>query len=146
LQKEKKKQPNCYLFEEVLAFLKHINGKSFNYKQLVAAMEIDIESDRFTLIEVLEELKHQGFIIETDIGKYTAKESKTYLTGTIDFTASGTSYVIISAEEPDVFIPQYKSKDALHRDLVKININNSNGRGKSEGEVVEVIKRAKKDS
>ena len=67
LQKEKKKQPNCYLFEEVLAFLKHINGKSFNYKQLVAAMEIDIESDRFTLIEVLEELKHQGFIIETDL-------------------------------------------------------------------------------
>ena len=79
-----KKQPKRYLFEEVLAFLKHNDGKSFNYKQLGSAMEIDNEGDRFALLETLEELKHQGFVIETDIGKYAAKESKTYQSGTID--------------------------------------------------------------
>jgi ribonuclease R len=130
MAKGKKKQPKRYLFEEVLTFLKHNDGKSFNYKQLGAAMEIDNESDRFALLETLEELKHQGFVIETDIGKYQAKESKTYQTGTIDFTTSGTAYVIISAEQPDVFIPQYKTKDALHGDLVKVNIFNNYGRGK----------------
>ena len=46
MAKSKKKQPKRYLFEEVLAFLKHNDGKSFNYKQLGAAMEIDNESDR----------------------------------------------------------------------------------------------------
>ena len=143
MAKGKKKQPKRFLFEEVLTFLKHNSDKAFNYKQLGAAMEIDNESDRFALLETLEELKHQGFVLEKEIGKYQAKETKAYQTGTIDFTTSGTAYVIISAEQPDVFIPQYKTKDALHGDLVKVNIFNNYGRGKAEGEVVEVIKRAK---
>jgi hypothetical protein len=53
MAKGKKKQPKRYLFEEVLTFLKHNDGKSFNYKQLGAAMEIDNESDRFALLETL---------------------------------------------------------------------------------------------
>lgn len=143
MAKSKKKQPKRFLFEEVLAFLKHNSGKAFNYKQLGAAMEIDNEGDRFALLETLEELKYQGFVVEKEIGKYQAKDSKTYHTGTIEFTAQGTAYVLISAEEPDVFIPFKKSKDALHGDLVKINIFSRPGTRKPEGEVVEVVKRAK---
>jgi ribonuclease R len=143
MAKSKKKQAKRYLFEEVLAFLKHNSEKSFNYKQLGAAMEIDNESDRFSLLETLEELKHQGFVTEPEIGKYQAKDVKTYQTGTIEFTTQGTAYVVISAEQPDVFIPFRKSKDAMHGDLVKVNIFNQRGKSKPEGEVVEVIRRAK---
>ncbi len=142
MAKSKKKPQKRYLFEEVLTFLKHNSEKSFNYKQLGAAMEISNESDRFTLLETLEELKHQGFVVEKEIGKYQAKETKTYETGTIDFTTSGASYVIISPDTQDVYIPFRKSKDAMHGDLVKVNITSKN-RGKPEGEVVEVIKRNK---
>ena len=138
-----KKQPKRYLFEEVLAFLKHNDGKSFNYKQLGAAMEIENESERFALLETLEELKYQGFVIEKEVGKYQAKESKAYQTGTIDFTTQGTAFVIISADVPDVFIPFRRTKDALHGDLVKIVVHPQRGRGKAEGEVVEVIQRRK---
>ncbi len=143
MAKSKKKQPQRYLFEEVLAFLKHNSEKSFNYKQLGSAMEIDNESDRFALLETLEELKHQGFVTEKEIGKYQAKDSKTYQTGSIEFTTQGTAYVVISPEQPDVFIPFRKSKDAMHGDLVKVNVFNQRGKSKPEGEVVEVIKRNK---
>lgn len=143
MAKSKKKQPKRYLFEEVLAFLKHNSEKSFNHKQLGAAMEIENEGDRFALLETLEELKHQGFVTEKEIGKYQVKETKTYHTGTIDFTTQGTSYVIISPDEPDIFIPFRKSKDAMHGDLVKVNVFPQRGRGKPEGEVVEVIQRKK---
>ena len=68
MAKGKKKQPKRFLFEEVLTFLKHNSDKAFNYKQLGAAMEIDNESDRFALLETLEELKHQGFVLEKEIG------------------------------------------------------------------------------
>lgn len=138
-----KKQPKRYLFEEILAFLKHNSEKSFNYKQLGSAMEIDNEGDRFALLETLEELKHQGFVFEVEIGKYQVKESKTYQTGTIDFTTQGTAFVIISPEVPDIFIPFRRTKDALHGDLVKVFVHPQTGRGKAEGEVVEVIKRKK---
>lgn len=143
MAKSKKKQPKRFLFEEVLAFLKHNSDKSFNYKQLGAAMEIDNESDRFSLLETLEELKHQGFVQEKEIGKYQAKNAKTYESGTIDFTTQGTAFVTIAADKPDVFIPFKKSKNALQGDLVKLDIFERRGRGKQEGEVIEVIKRAK---
>jgi ribonuclease R len=143
MAKGKKKQPQRYLFEEVLAFLKHNSGKAFNYKQVASAMEIENESERFTLLETLEALKHQGFVLEREIGKYQIKDSKTYQTGTIDFTTQGTAYVVMEEGKNDVFIPFRKTKDALHGDLVKVNINERRGRGNPEGEVVEVIKRNK---
>jgi ribonuclease R len=81
--------------------------------------------------------------METEIGKYQAKESKTYQTGTIDFTTQGTAFVIISPEVPDVFIPFRKTRDAMHGDLVKVFVHPQRGRGKAEGEVTEVIQRRK---
>ncbi len=143
MAKSKKKQTKRYLFEEVLAFLKHNSDKSFNYKQLGSAMEIDNEADRFSLLETLEELKHQGFVNEKEVGKYQAKDSKTHVTGIIDFTTQGSAYVVISADEPDVFIPFRKTRDAMHGDLVKVTASAPRGKNKPEGEVVEVIKRNK---
>lgn len=138
-----KKQPKRFLFEEVLAFLKHNSDKSFNYKQLGAAMEIHNESERFSLLETLEALKHQGFVVEKEIGKYQAKDTDSYITGTIDFTTQGTAYVVTPEDQPDVFIPFRKTRDAFHGDLVKVKLFNRRGKGKPEGEVLEVIKRAK---
>ncbi len=143
MAKSKKKQPKRYLFEEVLAFLKHNSDKTFNYKQLGAAMEIDNEGDRFALLETLEELKHQGFVVEKEVGKYQSKETKSYVSGTIDFTSTGTAFVIISPDQPDIFIPFRKTRDAMHGDLVKVNVFPQRGKGKPEGEVVEVIQRKK---
>lgn len=143
MAKSKKKQPKRYLFEEVLAFLKHNSEKSFNYKQLGAAMEIDNEGDRFALLETLEELKHQGFVVEKEIGKYQSKETKSYVSGTIDFTSTGTAFVIVSPDQPDIFIPFRKTRDAMHGDLVKVNVFPQRGKGKPEGEVIEVIQRKK---
>jgi len=139
------KKPKRYLFEEVLDFLKHNDSKSFNYKQLGAAMEINSDAERLQLIEALEGLKAQGFVIEKEKGKYQIKETKNYLTGTIDFTSQGTAFVVFSETEQDIFIPARKSKDALQGDLVKVSISDRRNGRRKEGEVVEVIKRAKEE-
>src|SRR3954468_24807496 len=97
----KNKKPQRYLFEEVLDFLKHNDSKSFNYKQLGAAMEINNDQERLQLIEVLELLKQQGFVLEKDKGKYQVKETKQYVTGTIDFTSQGTAFVVFNENEAD---------------------------------------------
>lgn len=138
-----KKQPKRFLFEEVLAFLKHNSDKSFNYKQLGSAMEINNESERFALLETLEALKHQGFVVEKEIGKYQAKITEEYLSGSIDFTTQGSAYVVLGEGKQDVFIPFRKTRDALQGDLVKVKVSSRKTRGQQEGEVVEVIKRSK---
>lgn len=139
----KNKKPKRYLFEEVLDFLKHNNSKIFNYKQLGAAMEINSDAERLELIEVLTSLKSQGFVLEPETGKYQVKETKQYLTGTIDFTSQGTAFVVHSETDDDVYIPARKSKDALQGDLVKIYVIARRSGKRKEGEVVEVIKRAR---
>lgn len=140
----KNKKPKRYLFEEVMDFLKHNNSKTFNYKQLGAAMEINTDQERLALIEALEGLKQQGFVVEKETGKYQIKETKQYLTGTIDFTSQGTAFVVFSETEEDIFIPEKKSGSAFQGDLVKVNILQRKGGGRrKEGEVVEVIKRAR---
>ncbi len=139
----KNKKTKRYLFEEVLDFLKHNGSKTFNYKQLGAAMEINTDGERLQLIETLENLKLQGFVIENEIGKYQIKETKQYLTGTIDFTSQGTAFLVFSDTEEDIYIPARKSKDALQGDLVKVYLYPKRSGKRKEGEVVEVITRAK---
>ncbi len=140
----KNKKLQRFLFEEVLDFLKHNADKAFNYKQIGAAMEINVDAERLELIEVLTSLKVQGFVLEKETGKFQIKESKQYITGTIDFTSLGTAFVIYSETESDIFIHNKKSKDALQGDLVKVYVLPKRGKGtRKEGEVVDVIKRNK---
>ncbi len=142
----KNKKPQRHLFEEVLDFLKHNADKSFNYKQLGAAMEMNVDSQRVELIEILTELKKQGFVLEKELGKFQIKETKQYLTGTIDFTSQATAFVVYSDSEKDIFIPAKKTKDAFQGDLVKVYVLPKRGSGtRIEGEVVDVIKRNKTD-
>lgn len=142
----KNKKPQRHLFEEVLDFLKHNADKTFNYKQLGAAMELNVDSQRVELIEILTALKQQNFVLEKEVGKFQIKESKQYVTGTIDFTAQATAFVVYSDTEKDIYIPARKTKDAFQGDLVKVYVAQKHGSGKRlEGEVVDVIKRAKTD-
>ncbi|MCU0360639.1 MAG: ribonuclease R [Bacteroidia bacterium] len=137
------KKPKRYFFEEVLDFLKHNDAQAFNYKQLGAAMEINNDEQRIELIGVLESLKQQGFIIEKEKGRYQVKASKKVLTGSIDFTSMGTAFVSVNPNEPDVFIPAKKTRDALQGDLVKVVLQQRSSGRRQEGEVSEVIKRAR---
>ena len=138
-----KKKPKRYLFEEVLDFLKHNDAKSFNYKQLGAAMEINSDQERLQLIEALEELRHQGFVVEKEKGRYQIKETRRYVTGTIDFTSQGTAFVVWNENEADIFVPGKKTRDALQGDLVKVSLTDRRSGKRKEGEVVEVIRRAR---
>ncbi|NBQ48992.1 MAG: hypothetical protein EBU33_11160 [Sphingobacteriia bacterium] len=103
------------------------------------------DQERVQLIEALEGLKEQGFVVEKETGKYQIKQTKSFHTGTIDFTSQGTAFVVFSETEQDIFIPARKSKDALQGDLVKVSISPRKGGRRKEGEVVEVIKRAREE-
>ncbi|MGZ4036298.1 MAG: ribonuclease R [Bacteroidia bacterium] len=143
---KQKKQPKRYLFEEVLAFLQHNSGKSFNYKQIGAAMELNAEADRLQLMEVLAGLCSERFVKEEETGRFTAKDNKQYVSGIIDFTQQGTAFVMVDGSDSDIFIPAKKTGEALNRDLVKVFITSRpKGGRRQEGEVTEVIQRAKTD-
>jgi hypothetical protein len=55
-------------------------------------MEINTEGERLELIDVLEALKQQGFVVEKETGKYQIKESNNFISSKMSLTEDATKY------------------------------------------------------
>jgi ribonuclease R len=131
-----------YLFEEILGVLSRNPNKSFNYKQIAAELNITDHSQRLLLVSILEELRENEAVSEAERGKFKIRSTDRYITGRVDMTASGTAYIISEEVEDDVMVSSRKTGTAFHGDIVKVLLYPKR-KGKQEGEIVEVIKRAK---
>lgn len=145
MSRKSKKQPGkTYLFEEVLAVLKKSPGKLFNYKQVAAALGLADENQRQQITILLSELLQKGLIEEAERGKYRVKgHANRIVTGKVDMTMSGTAYVISEELENDVFLQAKFAKGLLQGDIVKVKLFPDRKSGKHEGEIVEIVKRAR---
>ena len=145
-KKTKKKESKVYLFEDVLALLKKTPGKQFNYKQAAAALGISDDYQRKMINSLLVELVQKGLVDEPSRGKFRAKGvAKRYVEGKVDMTMSGSAYVISEELENDVYIAPKFAKGLLNGDTVKVLLFPERKTGKHEGEIVEIIKRAKSE-
>ncbi|MNJ99317.1 Ribonuclease R [compost metagenome] len=120
-------------------------NKSFNYKQIAAVLELNDTSSRNEIIKELKILASQEKIEETERGKYRVLAKADYVEGTIDMTSRKTAYFVSPELEDDVFIPTNNLNKALDKDKVKVYIYNRRKGRRPEGEVVEIIERAKTD-
>ncbi|WP_316737554.1 ribonuclease R [Pedobacter aquatilis] len=122
------------------------NNQALNYKQVSAKLNLNDQESRETILEILKEGKGSGIYLEPEKGKFKLKDLQNFIIGTVDMTADGSAYIVPEDEfEKDVFVAPRKLKNALHGDTVKAYVfAKKNGR-KNDGEVIEIIKRAKSD-
>ncbi|WP_394759116.1 ribonuclease R, partial [Flavobacterium sp.] len=79
-------------------------------------------------------------------GKYLVKGiSQDYYEGKIDMTSRRTAYFVCPDFGEDVFIPTNNLNHALDKDIVKVYVYNRRKGKRPEGEVIEVVERAKTD-
>ncbi len=131
-----------YFFEEIIKVLSKNAGKALNYKQIAAALNVTDQSQRLLINTILSELKKSDSVSEPERGKFMIKSTRHYITGRVDMTSSGTAYIISEETENDVFVAPNKTLNALHGDTVKVLVLPGR-KGKTEGEIVEVITRAR---
>ncbi len=132
--------------ERILKILSQNANKPFNYKQIAAILELDDTKSRNEIIKDLKILAAQKVIIESEPGKYLVKAiSQDYYEGTIDMTSRRTAYFICEDFEEDVFIPTNNLNHALDKDKVKVYVYNRRRGKKPEGEVIEILERAKSE-
>lgn len=130
--------------EKILKILSQNANKPFNYKQIAAILELDDTKSRNEIIKDLKILAAQKVIIESEPGKYLVKAiSQDYYEGTIDMTSRKTAYFICEDFTEDVFIPTNNLNHALDKDKVKVYVYNRRKGKRPEGEVIEVLERAK---
>lgn len=131
-----------FFFEEILKVLSSNRNKSLNYKQIAAELQVTDFAQRQLINVILEELKNSGSITEPERGKFQIKSAQILISGKVDMTSTGTAYIVSDEIEEDVVIPAKKTLNAMHGDIVKVRVF-PKGKGKQEGEITEIIERAK---
>ncbi len=116
--------------------------KTYNYKQISVLVGINAESQRIFVNELLYELYSEEFLVEISRGKFKLNSRGGYITGTIDRQGVKTYLIPDDGGEP-VFIPERKTNHAFLNDKVKVFLYARRKGQQPEGEVVEVISRAK---
>ncbi len=117
--------------------------KTYNYKQLSLILGLIKKSGRQNVQLVLIELAENGFLSEVSSGRYKLLARGAYITGKVDMTASGAAYIVPHDGGSDVFVSQNNLKHALNGDTVKVLQYAHRKRHSPEGEVVEIVKRAR---
>ena len=131
--------------ESILTILKQDRNKTYNHKQIAAKLGVNDSSSRNQIIKNLHKLAGHKEIEEVERGKFKIISSTEYFTGTVDMASRGNGYVISEDFEEDIFITSNNMNKALHGDTVELYIYNRKKNGKQEGEVTQIIKRARSE-
>lgn len=133
------------LTNTILSILKKDRNQSYNYKQIAAKLEVNDASSRNQIIKTLQQLLAKKEIVETERGKFQAVVNTEYHTGILDLSARGSGYIICEDFDEDVFIASNNINKALDGDTVEFYTYKRRKQGKFEGEITNIIKRAKNE-
>jgi len=131
------------LTRKILKVLNQNSNQSFNYKQIASKLGIEDANGRNQIIKKLEDLKGQEKVEEVDRGKFKVIPLSKYYIGTIDATSNGNAYFICDDLDHDIYIPARNLNRAMDNDTVKIYLYQRKKNSREEGDVVEIIERAK---
>ena len=131
------------LKKEILSVFYGNPQRTYNYKQLAQALNLkDPELVRLINV-VLNELAENEKIDQVQRGKYKVRNRGGYITGRVELQPQG--FAFIDSEEADepVLVSQDNLNHAMGGDLVKVYLYARRKRHQLEGEVEEILERAK---
>lgn len=131
------------IYNLIMDVMKSNPNKSFNYKQLSAEFGLKTEPEKQLLVNALDDLALQEMILEIERGKYKMNMRGGYVEGIIDRQPSGKNYLLPDDEGEPIFISERRLRHSVNGDRVKVFMYAFKPGTEPEGEVVEIIKRAK---
>ena len=117
--------------------------RTFNYKQIADMLEVkDPEIVKLVFV-VLEELSEDGKLQAIQRGKYKLMLQGGSITGIVEIQRQGYAYITAEEIEKPILISSRNLNHAMDGDKVKVQLYASRKKQSPEGEVVEIIERAK---
>jgi ribonuclease R len=146
-KKRKKKKSAAFnkksLTNSILGLFSNNPKKTFNHKQISNHLQITDTSTRKLVIEVLAELTDYNDLEEIYPGKFKLRSSAGHVIGKVDIAAGGYGFVSSESVSEDIFISQRNLNRALNGDIVKVYLYAKKKSRSPEGEVIEIIERAR---
>lgn len=145
---EKKQQPGFnkkMLTSSILDIFTADPNRAFNYKQLAKILDVKDDGTRRMIVEVCYELTDIGSLAQEELGVFRLKPGGGMVEGVVDMTASGSAFIVPTDNSGDIFVSFQNLNHALHGDKVSVNVFKKRRGNKAEGEVIEIIERARKN-
>ncbi len=143
----KKKRTGTYnkkkLKNAILSTLYENPGKTVNYRQISGSLGIKEAETRKLINVVLQELAEDGYLDQISRGKYKLKAKTGTANGTVEMQPQGFAYVVSDELERPVVISSRNLKHAMDGDKVRIHVFAHRKKHDLEGEVIEILERAK---
>ena len=132
------------LTQMVLDIYEQNGNAPLNYKQVSAKLNVRDPESRDIIFEILEEEAKKNTLKEVNPGRFQLVELKTFVEGKVALTNDGSAFIVTDDDaESDIFVAPRKLRNALNGDRVKVYVY-AKSRGKNkEGEVIEILQRAK---
>lgn len=119
--------------------------KAFGYKQLSRRLGVNDKAGRDLINEYLKQLRKEGQITLLEGSNYIINNTATYITGIVDLANPKYAYIVSDETEEDVRVFSEKLMFAMGGDRVKVKVYGSSSSDRQEGEVVEILERAKEE-
>ncbi|WP_100340998.1 ribonuclease R [Mucilaginibacter auburnensis] len=135
---------NKVLTQMVLDVFEQNGNTPLNYKQVSAKLNIRDPESRDVIRDIMDEETFKQVLKEVSPGKFQLLELKTFVEGKVDLTNDGSAFIVTDDEaESDIFVAPRKLRNALHGDRVKVYVYAKTKGRRKEGEVIEILQRAK---
>lgn len=117
--------------------------KTFNYKQIAEQLKIhDPEITKLVFV-VLEELVENENLQSVQRGKYKLKSRGGTICGMVEIQPQGFAYIVSEELDKPVLVSSRNLNHAMEGDKVKVNLYAMRKKQQPEGEVIEIVERAK---
>ncbi|MGF7080701.1 ribonuclease R [Mucilaginibacter sp. UYCu711] len=135
---------NTVLTQMVLDIFEQNGNTPLNYKQVSAKLNVRDPDAKYTILDILKEEAFKQTLKEVSPGKFQLIELKTFIEGKVDLTNDGSAFIVTDdADETDIFVAPRKLRNALNGDRVKVYVYAKSKGKRQEGEVIEILQRAK---
>ncbi len=117
--------------------------KTYNYKQLAAALGVKDPEIKKLINVVLEELAENENLEQVQRGKFKLKSRGGYICGRVELQPQGFAYIISEEVDQPVLVSQRNLNHAMEGDKVRVYLYARKKKHQFEGEVSEITERAK---
>ncbi|MGQ7870131.1 ribonuclease R [Sunxiuqinia sp. sy24] len=117
--------------------------KTYNYKQLAGLMDVKDQETKKLINVVLDELAENENLEQVQRGKFKVKSRGGYICGLVELQPKGFAHIISDEVDRPVLVSQSNLNHAMGGDKVKVYLYARRKKHQLEGEVSEIIERAK---
>ena len=129
--------------ELIINYFRNKPTEAISLKQLFLGLKLTSHPTKMLCTDIVKDMAEDNFLIEAEKGRWKLNDRGQIMTGTFIRKSNGkNSFIPDDGGEP-IFIAERNSAHAMNNDKVKISLCAKCKKQKIEGQVIEILDRAK---